>query len=90
VFLVQAGELVTPSLDRAGVAGVMRAALIAFFAAQGRPVVERDVDPAELARADELFVTNALIGVWPVRALGARTWAVGPLARAAQAQVATL
>jgi len=89
VFAVIDGRPVTPSLARAGVAGVLRAALLASFAAEGRAVEERDLDPADLARASEVFVTNALIGVWPVRSLGGLSWAVGPLARAAQAEVAS-
>lgn len=87
LFAVIDGQLITPSLARAGVAGVMRGALIAAFRAQGTSVVERDVDPAELASASELFLSNALIGVWPIRSLGALAWPAGPRARVAQAAV---
>ena len=90
VILALDNELVTPALTRCGVAGVMRAALIAALAAAGLAVHERDVDPAELAAAGELFLSNALIGVWPVRRLGARAWPPGPIARRAQALVAAL
>ena len=89
VFTVLGQELVTPALGRAGVAGVMRAALLEAFRAHGERVTERDVDPAELATAREVFLSNALIGVWPVRALGALRWPAGPLARRAQAWIAT-
>ena len=33
---------------------------------------------AELLAADELFVTNALFGIWPVTELDGRRFAVGP------------
>jgi len=36
---------------------------------------------AQVQRADELFMTNALIGVWPVALLGAQRFAVGPVAK---------
>jgi branched-subunit amino acid aminotransferase/4-amino-4-deoxychorismate lyase len=39
--------------------------------------VERDVLPAELAAADEIFVTNALFGIWPVTELDGRRLSVG-------------
>jgi 4-amino-4-deoxychorismate lyase len=88
VFIVLGGELVTPLLTRAGVEGVMRAALSSEFRAAGARLTERDLDPEELGAASEVFLTNALIGAWPVRALGERRWAAGPWVRRAQAWVA--
>ena len=40
---------------------------------------ERDILPAELIGADEVFVTNALFGIWPVTELDGRRFAVGPI-----------
>jgi 4-amino-4-deoxychorismate lyase len=88
VFTVHGTEIVTPALTRCGVAGVMRAALIESFRAAGLPVTERDLEPRELAAAAEVFLTNALIGVWPVRAIGDLVLTPGPVARQAQAWVA--
>jgi 4-amino-4-deoxychorismate lyase len=87
VFAVIREELVTPALARAGVAGVMRGALLEAFRAAGAPVLERDLDPGELGAASEVFVTNALIGAWPVRSFAGHAWPVGPWARRAQAWV---
>jgi 4-amino-4-deoxychorismate lyase len=88
VFAVIDNRLVTPSLERAGIAGVMRAALLAEWRAAGAAVDVRDVAPAELDGASEVFLSNALIGVWPVAALGPRALAPGPYVREAQAWVA--
>ncbi len=88
VFAVFDHRLVTPSLERCGVAGVMRAALIDAWRAAGVAVEVRDLARGELDAASELFVSNALIGVWPVAALGGRRFAPGPYARQAQAWVA--
>jgi len=87
VFAVIRDELVTPALTRAGVAGVMRGALLEAFRNSGARVVERDLAPEELKEASEVFVTNALIGAWPVRGYAAHAWPVGPWARRAQAWV---
>jgi 4-amino-4-deoxychorismate lyase len=87
VFLVIDNHLVTPSLHRAGVAGVMRAALIAAWRSAGTAVEVRDIAPTELDTASEVFLSNALIGVWPVAALGPRTLAPGRFARQAQAWI---
>jgi 4-amino-4-deoxychorismate lyase len=38
----------------------------------GLEPAERDVSLAELMSADEVFMTNALFGIWPVAALDDR------------------
>ena len=63
VFLVRDGVLMTPLLDRAGVAGIVRAALMALAPTWGMAVEERRVALTEIDEADELFVTNSIVGV---------------------------
>jgi 4-amino-4-deoxychorismate lyase len=70
VFLASRGVLATPGVDRAGVAGVMRGLVLRECGLLGIPVEVRNVAAAELTRADEVFVTNARIGVVPARRLG--------------------
>jgi 4-amino-4-deoxychorismate lyase len=67
VFLVADNRITTASLDRCGVAGVMRRLLIEERPGIDMPIDVRDITLAELAHADECFLTNAVIGVWPVR-----------------------
>lgn len=88
VFLVRHGAVVTPDLCRCGIDGVMRAAVLAALRDAGIPVTVRDVAPSEVDAAEEVFLTNALVGVWPVGRIGATTFPIGPLTRALQAQVA--
>lgn len=80
VFAVRGGELCTPRLDQSGVAGVMRRAVLQWAA--GRCIVTRETElrPADLRTADEVFLTNALIGAWPVAEIDAHPLARGPLA----------
>ena len=85
LFMVRDQVLLTPQLTRCGVAGVMRGELLAQARQLGVTVVERDIDYAELLGADEVFMCNSLYGVWPVRALAAHDWPVGPLTRKLQA-----
>ncbi|MFZ5722789.1 MAG: aminodeoxychorismate lyase [Pseudomonadota bacterium] len=90
LFLASDGVLVTPRLHRCGVSGVMRGFLIARALALGIPVSERDVTRADLESADELFVCNSNIGIWPVREIGSRRREPGPLTRRMQAEVELL
>ena len=90
VFLVRQGRLLTPRLDRCGVAGVMRRVVLREAAAAGIPVEEDVLSQEHLASADEVFVTNARIGIWPVRVVGGRDLGVGPITRRVQARLETL
>ena len=90
VFLVLDAKLVTPRVDRCGVAGVMREAVLAAAAAAGMPTAERVLDAQDLSRASEVFLTNALTGIRPVRELAGAPLAPGPLTRRLQQRLAPL
>lgn len=70
VGIVKGGAVTTPLLDAYGVAGVVRGIVIRECAALGIPCAQRRIALAELAAADEVFITNARIGVVPVRRVG--------------------
>lgn len=72
------GGWVTPGLDECGVAGVMRRAFRQWCGGLGTPVVEREIEVAEVAAAASLVLTNALIGAWPVATLDGRPLGVDP------------
>jgi len=74
LFAVTGGRLVTPPVDECGVAGVMRALLLEWTGAQ-----ERALDLADLAAAEELLLCNAVIGIWPVRAVERQEYPIGKI-----------
>jgi 4-amino-4-deoxychorismate lyase len=80
LFAVLAGRLVTPPVDRSGVAGVARAELLGA----GGVYIEH-LSPQQLIEADEVFLTSAVRGILPVRAFAGRTWQPGPVTRHWQA-----
>lgn len=88
VFAVMDHVLVTPEIVDGGVAGVMRALVLERAATLGIPHRVRPLPLAELGRARELFLTNSLIGVWPVRRLDERVFRVGPVTQALQRAIA--
>jgi 4-amino-4-deoxychorismate lyase len=67
VFLVRSGALLTPPVDRVGVAGVMRAIVLREAPRLGIEVREQCFTMDEVMAADGMFVTNARIGVVPVQ-----------------------
>lgn len=90
LFLVREDRLLTPSLERCGVAGVMRGALLREAAALGIQCEIRDLSYDELLAAQEIFLCNSVYGVWPVRRLETRVWLPGPLTRKLQGIARTL
>ena len=81
VFLVQDGLLRTPLLDRCGVSGVLRGLVFEAAKELGLAVEEARILPREVFCADELFITNSVIGVWPVSRLEGKAIPVGGVAQ---------
>lgn len=90
IFIVKYGVLLTPSVERCGVAGVMRGELLERARRAGIPTQVADISLDQLLGADEVFVCNSLYGIWPVRQLQASVWPVGPLTRKLQSLIADL
>jgi 4-amino-4-deoxychorismate lyase len=72
VFLWFGESLVTPRLDRCGIAGVMRAAVLREGARLGVTVQVSDIAAPALDQARALIFTNARIGLRFATRLGAR------------------
>lgn len=81
IFVVKGGQVRTPPVDRAGVAGVMRQVVLRECAALGIVASEQTLQADDLLTADEAFVTNARIGVVPVRRVGEHACRMNSLAR---------
>ena len=87
LVLIDRGRLLTPRLDVCGIAGVMRGLVMDIAVAWGMPCRSTTVTRAMLEDADELFLCNALIGVWPVRELEGRARRIGPVTRRLQGEL---
>lgn len=90
VFIVHKQQLLTPSLTRCGVAGVMRAELVARATAAGLAVQEMDISLQLLQQADEVFMCNSLYGIWPVLGYAQQSWSAGPVTRRLQRLITDL
>ncbi len=82
LFFVRNGRLHTPDLARNGIDGIMRQVLLQRF---GHNAETGCYTLTDLHRADEVFVSNSVIGVWPLLSLHAGNdrieWSIGPVAR---------
>lgn len=81
LFLVSGGRLLTPRLDRCGVRGVMRRAIFNAFRDRCE---QRRITLDMLPEADEVFVCNAVRGVFPVTRIDHWEYEIGPVTREVQ------
>ncbi|MGD2129236.1 MAG: aminodeoxychorismate lyase [Lysobacterales bacterium] len=78
IFLVHSGRLLTPRLDRCGVRGVMRSAILAAFRERCE---QRRITVDMLPEADEVFLCNAVRGIFPVTRVDHWEFDIGPVTR---------
>jgi 4-amino-4-deoxychorismate lyase len=76
IFWVKDGTLHTPTLSTGAIAGVTRAAVIQLATKQFIPLIEGVYELADLAEADEIFLTSASLGVATVTTFDFRQYSV--------------
>jgi 4-amino-4-deoxychorismate lyase len=77
IFTVKSGQILTPKLDKSGVAGVMRGQIIQFSLGLNIPVLETSINVDDLMSSEEVFICNSIIGIWPVLNIGNMTYSIG-------------
>lgn len=77
LFFVRDGVLHTPDLSNSGVAGIIREVVLALADSMNIPVQCQHYTRHDLECADEVFVTNSIIGLWPVQQIEQRCYTVG-------------
>ncbi|MFI3187097.1 MAG: aminodeoxychorismate lyase [Methylococcaceae bacterium] len=87
LFYVKNNNVYTASLNNSGVAGIMRNIIITLAAAQDIPVIEHQFTQQELLSADEIFVCNSIIGIWPVKQIAMLNFAAGLITKNLQTQL---
>lgn len=84
IFAVSQGTLLTPDMTQCGVEGVMRGVVLECAAAASVSCRVTDISRQDILNADEIFLTNSLIGLWPVRQLERQEFTVGSITRQLQ------
>ncbi|PKH09490.1 aminodeoxychorismate lyase [Moritella sp. Urea-trap-13] len=69
VFWVKAGEVYTASTKRSGVEGVMKTHISSLLNTLGFTLKSGDYTIADVCISDEIFITNSVMGVVPVKAI---------------------
>jgi branched-chain amino acid aminotransferase group I len=69
VFFVKNSKLFTPPTDSGIIPGVTREVVMELAAGLQISVEEKNIKPSELARFDEVFLTNSMIEIMPVNSV---------------------
>ena len=81
IFLVMGRQLLTPRMDRNGIRGVLRGRIIREF--KSRTELRR-ISPDMLEEADEVFLSDLVRGIVPVRSIEELSFEIGPVTRELQ------
>ncbi|HET6160537.1 MAG TPA: aminotransferase class IV [Dongiaceae bacterium] len=81
VFAMMDGALTTPAIEEGALPGITRHAVLALCKGEGIEVREGAMTRAELQTAAEIFVTNSLLEVMPVRRFDEGHFAIGPITK---------
>ena len=75
LFLVKGDKIKTPPLEDGCLKGVMRKQILELLAKDVNLFVEEaSISPFELQKADELFITNVIVGIVPIRQYRKKTY----------------
>ncbi len=88
LFFAKAGRLYTPRIENSGVEGIMRQVVLACCEVSDIAVTQGEYGMDVLTAADELFVTNSVVGIWPVSMLMDVEYPVGQITQTLQQLVA--
>ena len=81
LFAVIDGTLRTPAIEDGALPGITRHSVLALCKADSMPIVEGTITRADLLTASEMFVTNSLVEIMPVRRFDGGELAVGPVTK---------
>jgi 4-amino-4-deoxychorismate lyase len=90
LFYVKDNIIYTASLALSGVAGVMRGIIKILLDGHNLNLIEHAYGRDELLTADEAFVCNSIIGIWPIKQIQDINFNVGKLTNQLQGWLAQL
>ncbi|MEC9376455.1 MAG: aminodeoxychorismate lyase [Pseudomonadota bacterium] len=87
IFIVHGQKLITPPVHESGIAGIMRDQIMVVSEKLGIKTNESYFDKSLLENAQEVFLSNSLIGIWPVNNLENVSFSIGPITKSIQSEL---
>ncbi len=87
LFYLKNNTLHTSLLNQSGIAGIMRSIILKVSSDHGLAIIEHSFTTDELLLADEMFVCNSIIGIWPIKKVANSYFPVGKITKQIQGWV---
>lgn len=81
IFIQSEQKWITPKLDHAGVAGVMRQWIMRNSYHADMECIEENITLTDMQNAEAVFVCNSVIGVWPVASFDGKDYSISSSTR---------
>jgi 4-amino-4-deoxychorismate lyase len=81
VFFIKNGTLLTPDLGQCGVNGIIRNQILSIAKENDFETHIRNINIDDIDAMDEIFVTNSIIGIWPVKSVNDSQYSIGNMTR---------
>lgn len=81
LFYITNGTLFTPDLSACGVEGIIRNKIIELASSLNIEVCINKTSLESLLAADEIFICNSILGVWPVKKINDKSFLAGKKTR---------
>ncbi len=81
IFVIKDNVVHTPVIINAGVNGIMRNIILKLCEANGIMVTVDEISFEQVLDADEVFLTNSIMGVWPVKKINNQFYTPGLLTK---------
>lgn len=81
VFYIKDNTLNTPELSQCGIDGIIRKKIIVLANTLNISIAIKDISLKELLSAEEIFICNSIIGVWPVSILDNKSFPIGSMTK---------
>lgn len=79
IFYAKGNTLFTPDLSASGIKGIIRQKIIELSANLNIEISIQKIALPELLDADEIFICNSIIGVWPVKRIDVQEYQPGKM-----------
>jgi len=79
IYFVFGNKLLTPKLDRCGVVGSRRSLILELARSLKMKAMESDISINQVQQADEVFISNSVIGIQPVHLIETHKLGKNPL-----------
>jgi branched-chain amino acid aminotransferase len=78
LFMLMGNQLITPPITEGCLNGIMRKQILGIARQMDSvEVIEKPISPFDLQKADELFITNVIIGIQPITKYRKKEFGVG-------------